>query len=105
MENILSKPNENKNMEKDFKEFQVGDKVEISWIDSCSFNPQWTLQEDMDKSNIEPIIVSSVGIVLCNDADYITITQNWGFNPPQYSGLTAIPKGCIKDINLLIHKI
>ena len=105
MENMVSKFNENKNMKKDFKEFQVGDKVEISWIDSCSYNTQWTLSEDMNKSDTEPTIISSVGIILYNETDYITITQNWGFNPVQYSGLTTIPKGCIKDVFLLIRKI
>ncbi|MBR1936626.1 MAG: hypothetical protein IJ842_02920 [Bacilli bacterium] len=104
MGNTLSESKENKNMEKDFKEFQVGDKVEISWIDSCSCKIQWTLSEDMNKSDIEPTIISSVGIVLYNETDYITITQNWGFNPPQYSGLTTIPKGCIKDVLLLVRK-
>ena len=47
---------------------------------------------------IEPIKITSFGVLVQETKDCITIAQNYGFNPKQFCSLMTIPKGCIKEI-------
>lgn len=89
-------------MERDYSKFRIGNKVEIDWIDSYSTSNQWILEEDIKSLKVKPDNITSIGFILDNNIDYITIVQNWKLTSTQYSGLTTIPKGCIKNITLLI---
>ena len=71
--------------------------VKISWIDSCASNSHWNLVEDFD-GDIEPIKIVSIGFLLQENDDIVTIAQNFGTNPEQVCNLMTIPKGCIKEI-------
>lgn len=70
--------------------------VKIEWIDSCASNQNWILKEDFNNEyDIEPIIIVSFGVLVKETENYITIAQNYGFNPEQFCNLMTIPKGCI----------
>ena len=71
--------------------------VQIKWIDSCASNQNWNFVQDFD-GDIEPIKIISVGFLLQENDDVITIAQNYGTNPEQVCNLMTIPKGCIKQI-------
>ena len=76
--------------------------VKVTWIDSCNSNMNWLLMEDIKNwSDIEPIKISTYGILVQEDDDYIVIAQNYGKDPEQCSNLTSIPKGCIKELKEL----
>lgn len=72
--------------------------VRIDWIDSCASNMEWTLKDGIDEKNIEPIRITSYGVIIKEDEDYIIVAQNYGFNPEQMCSFMSIPKGCIKEI-------
>ena len=68
--------------------------IVIDWVDSIrSFD--WTLIEDVDENSLECV---SVGFILKETDDYITIAQNYGLEPEQVCNLITIPKCSIKNI-------
>ena len=69
--------------------------VKIEWIDSCSSNTNWALLTEFE-GDIEPIHITSYGIMIQETEDCITIAQNYGTDPEQVSNLMTIPRGCIK---------
>jgi hypothetical protein len=72
------------------------DIVRVDWIDSCAFGTSWQLVEDF-KEDTEPIKITSVGVIVKENDEYLTIAQNYGVNPKQFCSLMSIPKGCIKN--------
>ena len=73
--------------------------VKIEWIDSCTSNHEWLLKSDIDNwEDVEPIYITTYGVLVKEEEEYIVIAQNYGTNPEQVSNLTSIPKGCIKNI-------
>ena len=77
--------------------------LKIIWIDSCASNMNWTLMDELDE-DIEPIKITSYGVLIQETEDCITIAQNYGENPNQCCSLMTIPKGCIKE-RVLVEKI
>ena len=75
--------------------FQIGDRIEINWLDSCLDTNTWLLAEDIDSTNLKPNFVITVGFIVDIKEDYIAIAQSKGNNPLQYSGIITIPRGCI----------
>ena len=71
--------------------------VRIDWIDSCASNLSWVFLEDL-KENVEPIIITTYGVVFQETDKVITVAQNYGYNPEQVCSLMTIPKGCIQSI-------
>lgn len=71
--------------------------VKIDWIDSCASNLRWILSEELEET-IEPIIITTYGIVIQETDKVITVAQNYGHNPEQVCSLMTIPKGCIQSI-------
>lgn len=63
----------------------------ITWIDSALGSNTWNLLEDIDKEDLKPIEVSTVGFVIKENAEYIVVALNFGNNPPQYSNTITIP--------------
>lgn len=76
--------------------------VRIDWIDSCASNLNWVFPEDL-KSNVEPIIITTYGVVFQETDKVITVAQNYGYNPEQVCSLMTIPKGCIQSIKEIDH--
>lgn len=74
--------------------------VKVLWVDSCNSNMNWTVAEDIE---IEPMYIDSFGIVIKDTDEFLAIAQNYGDNPEQYSNITTIPKGCIKEV-FVIHE-
>ena len=74
--------------------------VQIKWIDSCASNQNWNFIQDFD-GDIEPIKIISVGFLLQENDDVVTIAQNYGTDPEQVCNLMTIPKGCIKQITTI----
>jgi len=74
--------------------------VKVLWIDSCNSNMNWTVAEDIE---VEPIYINSFGVVVKDTDEFLAIAQNYGNDPEQYSNITTIPKGCIKEV-FVIHK-
>lgn len=73
--------------------------VKVLWVDSCNSNMNWTFAEDIE---IEPMYIESFGVVIKDTDEFLAIAQNYGDNPEQYSNITTIPKGCIKEV-FVIH--
>ena len=71
--------------------------VRIDWIDSCASNLSWVFPEDL-KENVEPIRITTYGVVFQETDKVITVAQNYGYNPEQACSLMTIPKGCIQSI-------
>ena len=74
--------------------------VKVLWVDSCNSNMNWTVAEDIE---IEPMYIDSFGVVVKDTDEFLAIAQNYGDNPEQYSNITTIPKGCIKEV-FVIHE-
>lgn len=74
--------------------------VKVLWIDSCNSNMNWTVVEDIE---VEPMYINSFGVVVKDTNEFLVIAQNYGNDPEQYSNITTIPKGCIKEV-FVIHE-
>ena len=66
----------------------------IEWVDSVrAFD--WTLIEDVNDKSLDCI---SVGFLLNETEEHVTIVQNYGIEPKQVCNLITIPKCSIKSI-------
>lgn len=74
--------------------------VKIKWIDSAASDLQWMFLSDIPE-DIDIVRIISFGVVVKETDEFITIAQNYGFNPEQCSSLMTIPKGCIKSIDVI----
>lgn len=71
--------------------------VKIEWVDSArSFD--WSLLEEIDN---KPVNCISVGFLIENTKEHITIAQNYGLKPEQVCNLITIPKCSVKSIKKL----
>lgn len=74
--------------------------VEIDWVDSVrAFD--WTLMEDVDEKSLDCV---SVGFLLKETDEHITIAQNYGIKPEQVCNLITIPKCSIRNIREIKQK-
>ena len=69
--------------------------VKVLWVDSCNSNINWTVAEDIEA---KPMYIDSFGVVIKDTDEFLVIAQNYGNNPEQYSNITTIPNGCIKEV-------
>jgi len=60
----------------------------------------WALLEEFD-GDIEPIRITSLGFVVQETTECVTIAQNYCSDPEQVSSLMTIPNGCIKQMTVL----
>ena len=76
--------------------------IKVKWIDSACSNSWWTMADDAEeKDKISPIVINSVGYIIKENDDYVCLAQNYGVEPEQFCNVITIPKGCIKEINVL----
>lgn len=68
--------------------------VVIDWVDSVRAS-DWVLMEDV---NEKPVNCTSIGFLLKETDDYVTIAQNYGLEPEQICNLITIPKFSIRNI-------
>ena len=74
--------------------------VVIDWVDSVrAFD--WTLMEDVDEKSLDCV---SVGFLLKETDEHITIAQNYGIKPEQVCNLITIPKCSIRNIREIKHE-
>jgi len=73
--------------------------VEIKWVDSCSYAEVWVNKEHVSEVPFSPSDCATVGYLIQEDEDCITIAQS--INDNQYGKLFTIPRGCIEEINEL----
>lgn len=71
--------------------------VRIAWSDSKGITPEWEIKEDMGQ--LRPACVDSVGFLLEDRDDYVTIAQS--DTDDQVLGRLTIPRGCIKEISVI----
>lgn len=74
--------------------------VKVEWIDSCASNKSWILLEELEE-DIEPIFISTYGMLVKEEDSFIVVAQNYGTDPEQVCNLMTIPRGCIKSITEL----
>lgn len=74
--------------------------VIIDWADSVKAS-DWTFIEDVDE---KPVDCISVGFLLKETDNHITIAQNYGLKPEQVCNLITIPKCSIKNIREIKDK-
>lgn len=79
----------------------------ITWIDSAvgTNNWEWYDKDNLNKIDVEPIIIHSFGVVLQETDTYVVLAQNYGVNPPQFCNTISIPKGCISTRNIIKGEI
>ena len=70
----------------------------IEWLDSCSLPTHWRSEEAAMKFT-GPANVCSIGKVLREDAESITLVQNWGGDEVR-NDITII-KSCIRKKRLI----
>ena len=76
--------------------------LEIIWIDSCASNHNWLIMDDVRNwKDVEPLNIYTYGVKVQEDDNYIVIAQNYAFDPEQCCNLMSIPKGCIKETNVI----
>ena len=73
--------------------------VKILWEDSCNSNLSWVTKEDVE---VELVNIDSFGVVVKETDEFVSIAQNYGSEPEQFSNIVTIPRGCIKEI-FVIH--
>ena len=76
------------------------DIVIIEWVDSVRAS-DWTYVEDVDE---KPMDCISVGFLLKETEDSVTIAQNYGLKPEQVCNIMTIPKCSIKNIRKIKEK-
>lgn len=78
----------------------VKEVYKINWQDSCTSYHEWVLMEDLD-TEITTIKMTSYGVMVNENAESVTIAQNYGENPSQICNLMTIPRGCITVIEII----
>ena len=71
--------------------------IKINWVDSVRAS-DWTLLEDVDDKLLDCV---SVGFLIKETNEQITIAQNYGIKPEQVCNLMTIPRCSIRDIKEL----
>ena len=79
---------------------KVMKKVIIDWVDSVRAS-DWTYTEDIDGKTMNCI---SIGFLLKETDDSVTIAQNYGLNPEQVCNLMTIPKCSIRNVREIKEK-
>ena len=74
--------------------------VIIEWVDSVRAS-DWTYVEDVDE---KPMDCISVGFLMKETDDSVTIAQNYGLKPEQVCNIMTIPKCSIKGIRKIDEK-
>ena len=71
--------------------------IKINWVDSVRAS-DWELLEDVDNKLLDCV---SVGFLIKETDEQITIAQNYGIKPEQVCNLMTIPRCSIRDIKEL----
>jgi hypothetical protein len=75
--------------------------VLVTWVDSCS-RGGWTFPDEVKKWTREPMTIHSVGFMLKEGKDAITIHQGYDDQRrPNVNGLFQIPRGAIRKIKTI----
>lgn len=73
--------------------------VKVTWEDSCT-NNRWRELEDAKHDTTVKVV--SVGFLVYEDKEYLSVAANYGTNPPQISNTITIPKKTIKKIQTIL---
>ena len=71
--------------------------VKVKWVDSQGLSPDWELKDGLEQLRV--VYVTSVGFLLEDREDYITILQS--DSDKQVLGRLTIPRGCVKNMDVL----
>lgn len=73
-----------------------GQLVIIAWHDAQLLGSNWTNRSSITVENIKPMVNKSVGFVMYNSDNYITILETACLDENANQGMMrTIPKGCI----------
>lgn len=72
--------------------------IKVTWVDSTSVEP-W-LEIDV-VLGFEPCTIETVGIMIADEDEFITLVQSIGYEESQVANSLMIPKPCIQDITIL----
>jgi len=67
----------------------------VEWSDTTSIQGAWSTAEDV--KNIRPTLIKTVGEIIHNDDDYVTIVGSTGTDG-EYGDVNCIPRNCIVKI-------
>jgi ABC-type molybdate transport system substrate-binding protein len=69
----------------------------IRWIDAqCEYTKVWHSEEDVP-SLIKPVEILTVGYVVAETADYLTVAQSYNNLSGEFAGVHTIPQPLIKE--------
>lgn len=76
--------------------------AEVHWVDSIA-GSGWTLTDDYKDD--KPLGCFSVGILIDEKENAITIAQNFGIDPDQVCNTITIPRCAIQSINIREYNV
>ena len=68
----------------------------ITWKDTTAIEEAWSDEDDI--ASLRPLSVITVGKVIHQTDDYVTIAGTVGVDDPDYGDVTCIPMGCIQHM-------
>lgn len=74
-------------------------RAKITWIDSMTGLSTWQLLEDFKDD--KPLVVETLGFIICKDDEHVTIAQSLALNPDQICNTMSIPKVAIKSVDYI----
>jgi hypothetical protein len=74
----------------------------VEWLDSRQPHAGWVLAEDLDDRGA--VAIRSVGYIVRDTAESISLAQSAGGPPEQYMSVIIIPKCCIQSVEPLVRR-
>ena len=69
--------------------------VQIKWLDICHGTPNWAY---LDSLEVSPLTAVSVGMVVRETDDFISIAQSYSEETGLIADTLTIPKSVVKEI-------
>lgn len=76
--------------------------TEVHWVDSIA-GSGWKLTEDYERENAADCF--TIGILIDDGEESVTLVQNIGFEPEQFNNTITIPKCAVKSINIREYNV
>ena len=73
--------------------------VKVVWKDIQGLDETWVSLEDM--SEFEPVSIETVGWIVVESKEYITMLSSLSADKTFGGSITSIPKGCVESIVLV----
>lgn len=73
--------------------------VKVVWKDIQGLDETWVDMEEM--SDFEPVSVETVGWIVVEGSEYITLLSSLSTDQTFGGSITSIPRGCVESVRLV----